>query len=126
MNREHRPPTFQDMLRRVDDEIRGVSKRPLEVAIQVVAVEVVLGNRDQPGIPPPPRRLSAERPVRLPRCEGEEGVTLIAARLVSFGGHEDPHGRGKGCAPKVFPLVARGQPLYASLPYAGGRAIGRV
>src|SRR3989449_6210114 len=122
MNREARPPTFRDMLRQVDDEIRGLSKRAFEVAIQVVAVEVVLGNRDQPGIPPPPRRLSAERPVRLPRCEGEEGVTLIAARLVSFGGHEDPHGRGKECAPKVFPLVARAQPLCASLRYAGGGA----
>src|SRR2546428_8045669 len=124
MNREARPPTFRDMLRQVDDEIRGLSKRAFEVAIQVVAVEVVLGNRDQPGIPPPPRRLSAERPVRLPRCEGEEGVTLIAARLVSFGGHQDPHGRGKECAPKGFPLVARAPPLWSSLRYAGGGAWG--
>src|SRR3989454_402636 len=92
MNREARPPTFRDMLRQVDDEIRGLSKRAFEVAIQVVAVEVVLGNRDQPGIPPPPRRLSAERPVRLPRCEGEEGVTLIAARLGSFGRQQTPIG----------------------------------
>src|SRR3989441_1139194 len=121
MTRRARPPTFRDMLRQVDDETRGLSKCAFEVAIQVLPVQVVLGYRDQPGTPPPPRRLSAERPVRLPRCEGEEGVTLIAARLVSFGGHQDPHGRGKECAPKVFPLVARAQPLCASLRYAGGR-----
>ena len=67
------------------------------------------------------RSREARTETARPALEGEEGVTLIAARLVSFGGHEDPHGRGKECAPKVFPLVARAQPLCASLRYAGGR-----
>src|SRR5207247_7993488 len=103
LTRETRPPTFRDVLRQVDDEIHRLSKRVFEVAIEVVPVQVVLRNRDQSGVPPPPRCLPTERPVRLPRCEGEEGVALIAARLVRLRGHEDPHGCEKDCAAKVFP-----------------------
>jgi len=81
------------MLRQIDDEVDRVSERAFEVPIQVIAIQVVLGDRREDRVPPPPRCLSGERNVRLPRSQGEERVALVAARFVRLGSHEAPHGR---------------------------------
>src|SRR5207245_9718059 len=99
----------------------AVSEGLFAVSIQGVAVQVVLRNGDEDRVPPSPRVLSAQRDVRLPRRERQERVPLVAACLVRLGSHEKPHGARKGSAAKVFPLVARAQPLCGSLRYGGGR-----
>src|SRR2546422_689510 len=91
-----RPATLRAMLRQIDDEVDGPSERPFEVPIQMVAIQVVLGNRHEDHVPPPPGCPSTERNVRLPGGQRQERVPLVAARLVRLRGHEAPHGRGKG------------------------------
>src|SRR5205814_6460492 len=70
-----------------------------EIAVEVVALQVGVGHRDENHVSQARRRATAERFSPRARAEAEELLLLVDAGLVSLRGHEEPHAVREECRP---------------------------
>src|SRR5207245_2600673 len=112
MDREARPPALGAVFRQVHDEIRAVSERRLEVAIEVIPEEMEFRDRDEDHVPEPPRGGAPEGLFVVPGRELQQRLALIPARFILLGRHEKPHVGGKEVPGHgLSPVGACAQPL---------------
>src|SRR5207302_11480503 len=118
VHREARTTPLGPVVRHGLDEVEPLAEGASEIAVEVVAAQVELGNRDEDHVPQAPRCPTTERLIPRPRGEAEELLLLVDTGLVSLRGDGEREAGREACRPHGLSPRRPAQTLCAALRYA--------